>query len=289
MSVDISIIVPVYEDWGLMDIFIEHMKEQTLCKKKWELILVDNGSSNVPDKKLLPHFVRLFVCEQPGSYSARNFGISKTGGGLLVFSDADCQPDPAWLEEYWRAHLCYGGKTLIAGAVVVDKLGDGAMNKYEKYDSFFGIPQAKYVQKSGYAVTANLAVPKMVFNQVGMFDSRRFSGGDAEFCRRAIRSGMQLKFLESARVLHPARSTWAELETKVRRVKGGQLRNGSCSRRAYYLIRTVFSPLHRAMGVMSLPISFKYKLEVLSVALRLAIVEWKEAFFLIFGSKPERR
>ena len=105
-----------------------------------------------------------------------------------------------------------------------------------------GIPQARYV-RHGYAATANLVVPAAVFRALGGFDARRFSGGDAEFCRRAGAAGHPIRLVPEAVVLHPARSRWDELAAKTRRVTGGQVGAGPPRRRLVWFLRTLTPPL----------------------------------------------
>src|SRR5690606_29184931 len=90
------------------------------------------------------------------------------------------------------------------------------------YDLVKGIPQGRYVD-SGYAATANLMAPRSAVEAVGGFDATRMSGGDAAFCRAAQAKGHGITFAPDAVVRHLARTTWNELATKARRVKGGQM------------------------------------------------------------------
>jgi glycosyltransferase involved in cell wall biosynthesis len=285
----ITIIVPIYQHWGVAYSLIDALNKQTLDKNVWELLIVDNGSDQVPNSSKLPNFVNLYLCSQPGSYSARNMGLSKANGELLIFTDADCRPASDWLETIWNTHKQLKEPALIAGAVKVVKFESDTPNKVETYDIALGLPQALYV-KNGYAVTANLAVPRSIFDDVGDFDSTRFSGGDAEFCRRATAMGHKLIYNENAVVYHPARSSWDELSTKLRRVKGGQIRAGKLTRRAMYLIRS-FLPPFRAYWRILVHKEFTphQKITVLELKSRLWLVEMHEVMLLLFGKTPERR
>lgn len=289
MTEVVTIIVPVFKHWELMPIFFRKMACQSFSSDLWKLIVVDNGSPDIPRQEDLPNFVTLLTCAIPGSYAARNFGLKHAKGELILFVDADCQPDSSWLEAHWHAYKQNGVATLNAGAVTVTKLTPGAANDYELYDSFLGIPQKRYATKRGYAVTANLAVPRNVFDVVGAFDEKRFSGGDAEFCQRAQKAGMQLCYIPEAEVLHPARSTWKELEIKARRVKGGQLRNGPLKRRVGFFFKSFLYPVAMVSRILKSSLPAEEKKVVLSVAVRLARVELREVFLLILGKQPERR
>lgn len=288
-DVDITVIVPVYQHWDLAICLFDGLGKQSFPKDRWECIIVDNGSANLPDPSKLPDFVTLLHCEKPGSYAARNVGLKQARGRLIAFTDADCRPVNDWLAQLWDAYENGSGEGLIAGGVEVKKLDSGKPNSVELYDMAMGLPQARYV-KRGYAVTANLAIPREAFTTVGQFDNARFSGGDADFCRRACKKGIALDYVPSALVYHPARSEMTELVTKLKRVKGGQICSGSFSRRLKFFVRTFVPPVWAFwFAVKKDGLSFYEKMVVCSVQSRLWIVEMCEVVRLVLGKQPERR
>lgn len=288
-SMKISVIVPVYQHWDIAFHLIDALEQQNLDKRFWELILVDNGSDIVPDVANLPSFSTLLYCSKPGSYAARNKGLDVAKGELIVFTDADCRPNPDWLSQLWSHYQAGAGSELIAGAVKVTKFGTQTANDVELYDMTMGLPQESYT-KRGYGVTANLAVPKQVFDKVGHFDESRFSGGDAEICRRARNNSFSLKYEPAAIVEHPARASWLELETKVKRVKGGQIKSGEWSRKTRYFIRTFIPPVRAYLKVIRCSfLNSSQKLKVLGIQSKLWRVEMIEVLRLSFGKQPERR
>jgi len=272
-----------------MGSFFEKIRNQSLPANFWRLIVVDNGSTSLPDAASLPEFVELIVCSAPGSYAARNLALQRANADLIVFTDADCQPCENWLNELWSTYTTSGPMVILAGAVTVKKLTTGAPNDYEVYDILCGIPQKHYVGKRGYAVTANLAVPRDAFNNVGLFDGNRFSGGDAEFCKRALNNGYRLNYLPEAEVLHPARSTWEEIETKARRIKGGQIKNGPLARRLMFFIATFIYPFLSILHLLQSDVSRLDKRRAMRVSVRISKVQICEVLRLIWGGQAERR
>lgn len=285
----VTVIVPVYEDWHDAMGLIEALKAQTLNQDLWTAVFVDNGSEVLPERSSLPGFVNLTTCTTPGSYAARNEGLKAASSEYLVFTDADCRPDPQWLEQMLVRLDSDDSPDLVAGDVIVGKLDQGEPNVYELYDIALGLPQKRYVSR-GYAVTANLAVRRDVFDGVGVFDARRFSGGDAEFCRRAGFAGYKLVFAPDAAVHHPARSEWRQLERKARRVKGGQLLNGPRMRRAMFCIRTFLPPVFAFLFALQCRRISKFRrFQVCAVQSRLWLTEMSEVLRLFLGATPERR
>jgi len=285
----ISVIIPLYQHWELTEILFSALEKQTLPKMCWECFIVDNGSDAVPAQESLPDFVKLLECPQPGSYAARNKALQDATGELLVFTDADCRPNADWLETLWKTYQSLSSPTLIAGGVTVQRSDKLKPNRIVVYDMAMGLPQAKYASR-GYAVTANLSIPRAVFDKVGEFDGKRFSGGDAEFCQRAGQAGIPLVYIPSANVDHPARNSWEELTVKLRRVKGGQVRSGPAKRRLKYIIKTFIPPVWAFwFAINNKKVSHAQKPIVILIQTGLWITEMAITFKLLVNGKMERR
>lgn len=284
-----SIVVPVYEQWDLLPTLLACFQEQMIGQEALEFILVDNGSAIVDIGCDVPSNCKILSCKSPGSYAARNFGAAQARGDWLVFTDADCRPAPGWLaglhQEITRR---LDNAMVFVGAVdVVPAAAPPSL--YEIYDMVRGIPQARYVRR-GYGATANLAVPKEQFQRLGGFDESRFSGGDADFCRRARESGLGITYAGGAIVAHPARRTWQELATKARRVKGGQLAAGSARRRLLWSAVTLIPPFRECYYLLrNRQYPPLYRFLAVAVQHRLWLVEIRELFRLLMGERPERR
>lgn len=283
-----SVIVPVYEHWHLIPSLLACLTAQTVPQQRFEVILVDNGSQTFAPPSQLPANVRLLRCETPGSYAARNEGAEHARGEWLAFTDADCLPTPIWLAKLDEARSQHASDVLIAGPVEVVS-SSAKKSVWEIYDIVKGIPQERYVGR-GYAATANLAVPKDVFDALSGFDSQRFSGGDAEFCRRASPRGYLLTYAKEARVEHPARTTWRDISTKARRIKGAQLKAGTLKQRTIWLLGTIAPPVRGTWHFLrSTRHPLGYRLIAVLVLIRIWMSELMEAVRLGAGRPAERR
>jgi len=219
-----TIITPVHNHWHLVPRLLACLAAQTLPQDSFEIVLVENLSDDFTPPEQLPSNARIEHCNLPGSYAARNHGVEYATGDWLVFTDADCLPRPDWLETLMDRAGQADDNTILAGAVEMIAQNDPP-NRWEIYDLVRGIPQEWYV-KRGYAATANLAVAADLMAQTGGFDARRKSGGDAEFCRKALKENATLMYLAGAVVEHPARTTRDELIEKTRRIKAAQVESG---------------------------------------------------------------
>ena len=282
---EISVVVPVYRHWGLVPDLLAALGRQTIGPDRFEILLVDNDPAAGTAPPPLPGDARILACAAPGSYAARNAGVASARGALIVFTDADCRPDPDWLEALREAARTRPGD-LLAGPVRMT--APERPNAFAAYDLVRGIPQAAYVRR-GYAATANLAVPAAVFRALGGFDARRFSGGDAAFCRRTGAAGHAITLVRGAVVSHPCRTGWDGIATKARRTKGGQIRGGSLPRRVTWTLRTLSPPVRDTLAYLRAPFPVRERAMAIAVRFRIWGVELAETVRLLAGGTPERR
>ena len=279
----------MYEHWHLVPALLNRLDSQTVPQTDFEVLLVDNGSTRFEPPASLAANTRILRCTRPGSYAARNHALEHARGEWTAFTDADCLPRKDWLQSLKRhAETCGAETVVIAGAVEMVPANDKP-NAYEIYDLVKGIPQAWYVSR-GYATTANLAIPTTLLMQLNGFDANRYSGGDAAFCRKAVASGARLRYAPDAVVAHPARSTWAAVATKTRRIKGGNLTAGTRRQRGLWLLRTFTPPVIAFWRFLNTPgPPVRYRLVAIAVQLRIWALEMGEATRLMAGGVAERR
>lgn len=281
-----SIIIPVYRDWSNVGLLLSDFRNQ--ARPDCQIIIVDNdpAGQNAPKDLLDPAMhCQIVPCAAIGSYAARNVGAQAATGELLIFTDADCRPQRGWLDTYLE--LASHNTGLLAGPVIVEP--GATPNNWAIFDTVRGMRQEVFI-RHGYAVTANLAVPRRIFDRLGGFDAKRLSGGDAEFCRRAGRAGFKLTLLPNAVVFHPARNSWEGLATKARRIKGGQVTSGSTIRRIIWSLRSLMLPLREMFTYVTSSFPFRWRMIACHVRLWLWIIEIKEVMnLLLFQKTVERR
>ena len=213
----VSVIIPTYRDWPRLQLCLAALARQTLAAGEFELIVVDNDGDSRPPP--LPAGVRYLHAPTGWSYAARNAGAEQAKGELLAFTDADCQPEPEWLQALVAAFEQHPDWDLVGGRIDILAARDNTAVRYER---LFEFQQEQLVALSGYSVTANLGVRRSVFEQRGGFDAGLKSCGDSEFCTRLVALGHRIGYADGMRVLHPARATLAEIFTKNRRIATGQ-------------------------------------------------------------------
>ena len=218
----VAVIIPAFNDAERLSACLHTLHHQTYPADRYEVIVVDNGSSDdVAGVCSAFSRVRCLSEPRPGSYAARNTGIAASDADVLAFTDSDCLPHPDWLETAVAQLATSPANGIVGGRVVVFPKNPLRWTAAELYECVFAFPQRQRIEEEHWSVTANLFVRRSVMEAVGPFDPDLKSGGDAEWCRRAHAAGHLIRYAEDARVDHPARASVGELLLKARRVAGG--------------------------------------------------------------------
>jgi glycosyltransferase involved in cell wall biosynthesis len=213
----VSVIIPVYNGEADLPELLRCLQQQTYPVADY--LLVDNGSRDRTPQilaTLQPPFYGLSEATIQSSYAARNVGIRAARGSILVFTDADCRPQPAWLAQLIQPfeRPAIG---IVAGEITALP-GDSLLERYA--DRHATLSQTHTLSHSfcAYGQTANLAVRRLAFEQVGLFRPYLTTGGDADLCWRILRqTDWQIEFAPDAIVQHRHRATLAELQSQWQR------------------------------------------------------------------------
>jgi glycosyltransferase involved in cell wall biosynthesis len=200
-----TVIIPVYNDWEVLRHCLAALEVQSLPKDEFEVIVINNRAEpELPQGMFLSGNTRLMHQPVPGSYAARNLGASAASGFILAFTDADCIPDPRWLES---AKVLFQDEDcgLIAGHVDIFRRPHGSKMVYA-YEKKYLFRQEESAEK-GESVIANLFVRRHHFEEAGGFDASIKSMGDLEFTRRCAEAGYKMLYGEKVSIRHPARTS----------------------------------------------------------------------------------
>ena len=159
----------------------------------WEVVLVDNGSTDGTHELIrgsaagLPR-CRVLVEPRVGLNFARNRAIGASRAAKVALCDADDEVSPQWLR---RMVGTLDRFDVVGGALEIDRLNElrvrhRSHNQTDELPRSLGRP---------YAVGANLAFRREVWEAIGGFDAR-FSGGcdETDFCLRAQDAGYTIGF-----------------------------------------------------------------------------------------------
>lgn len=150
-----------------------------------------------------------------GSYAARNQGLKKTNNEWVLFADDGLEIPEDWLEKAQRYFSYYD---FIGCNIKFKKKNKESLG--ETYARIKGFkPETKFYSQ-GFGLTTFLFVNKKVFDKVGGFDGRLFSGGDLEFSQRVKKAGFHQKFLKELVVFHMPIGWYQQFLKMTRILKG---------------------------------------------------------------------
>lgn len=209
MTHDLAVVIPHYRDFRRLERCLTALEKAN--QLSWtDVIVVHSGDTPhaYPIEQKFP-WARFIHEEVPGAGPARNAGVEATTAPSLLFIDCDCIPDQGLLVAT-RASL--QESPVVGGRIRLFDENPGRRNGTQSYETVFAFQQKHYVKRKNFAVTANLATTRSVFNEVGPF--RTNVAEDREWCQRARQKGYKIKYDKFMCVEHPTRGSWQSLSNK---------------------------------------------------------------------------
>lgn len=285
----VAVVIPVWNGEAVLGRCLDALARQTLPRKAYQIIVVDNGSTDATRRVARSYTgVELLEESRPGSYVARNLGIERVRAPITAFTDADCQPAPDWLEQMLRTAAANPGFGVLAGKIeLFDEIAQ-EREVFGDYERLFSFPQAHAAR--GNCATANWASETALLKALGGFDAALKSGGDRQMALRIRDSGHPLIYVPAMVVRHPVRASRAELVRKRQRLSGGRWdRTRRRPRLAHVLGITAVDTIRRLRrAAISRELSLRRRLAVMWLTLQLAGVAVGEYLNLAGGRKAAR-
>ena len=214
----ISVVIPAYNSEKTIDSTIKALLKQNYPKNKYEIIVVDDGSTDKTVDVVSKFPVKLIKLKHKGPANARNVGAKRSKGNIILFTDADCVPDKNWIKnmtEPFKDPQIVGVsgtyKTLNSDKLMARFVGYEIEYRHEK------MKKQKYIDFIG---TFSAGYRRNIFLKFKGFDTRfkTSSGEDPELSYRIAKSGLKMVFQKKAFVRHFHPDTiWKYLKQKYYR------------------------------------------------------------------------
>jgi glycosyltransferase involved in cell wall biosynthesis len=203
----VSVITPVRNGAADIAALLECLERQTLPREEFEIVIGDDGSTDggTAGIETQDGHVRVAFGPPRNSYATRNMAVAASRGEVLAFCDADCRPEPDWLE---RGLAALGSADLVAGRFRFDVPAERTVWTLVDMD---GSKDHEHQVRIGLAETANLFVRRELFDRLGGLDGSIAEYGDYEFAERAVAAGVRLAYAHDAVVWHPTRDSGRSL------------------------------------------------------------------------------
>jgi glycosyltransferase involved in cell wall biosynthesis len=202
-ELSVSVVVATHGRERRLAALLRSLREQSLDPKRFEVIVVDDGSTDGTAELLQaeaaesPFELRpLIRAESGGPARARNQGWRIARAPVIAFTDDDCEADANWLER------CLATAESAPGAIVQ---GCTRPNPRELADAGpFSV--TRDIDGSGprWFETCNIAYPRDLLERLGGFDETfpEPLGEDTDLGWRALALGVNRVFAPEALVYH---------------------------------------------------------------------------------------
>ncbi len=203
----VSIVVPTRNRSALLRELIDSLWRQTLPPSKFEIIVVDNLSTDdtpqVVEKLKQESVCQLLyhrMIENRGPVHSRNHGAGLAHAEILAFIDSDCRAHPEWLE---RGLSGFDQDVAFVSGTIFDKPGQEV--------KFFSRRNEGPLTENVTYPACNIFYRKNIFNAMGGFDEaaafpdfrqRPVEFADTDLAWRIKEAGYKNCFRADATVYH---------------------------------------------------------------------------------------
>jgi glycosyltransferase involved in cell wall biosynthesis len=206
----VSVVIPTWNRAELLARTIDNIEQQTLGRNLYEVIVVDNNSSDdtqrVLDQKsrIYPN-LRVFSQPKRGAAATRNVGIRASKGETVLFIDDDILAEPNLVEAHCEYHQNHPESSIIGGVITPWQDSTDPFLRYLRDKGIFN----PYSIASGpmdfsYYHTGNVSTCRTVLMDVGGFNEEFAIYGmeDIELGYRLEKRGSRMVHGPNARAVH---------------------------------------------------------------------------------------
>lgn len=223
-------------------------------KHLFEQIIVDDGSTDNTEElvnswqKKVDFNLRYITQGNRGPGAARNLGMVKARGELLVFIDSDCEAREDWLKTIYEEYAstgfdaCGGPDASREDFTPLQKAIDFSMTSFFTTGGLRGHsnrPLARFYPRSH-----NMGMTRKLYEKIGGFGSLRH-GQDIELSHRIIKSGAKVVNIPDAVVYHRRRTSLMHFFRQVFNWGVARINLGKID-------RDMLEPLHFVPSVLTL-------------------------------------
>lgn len=195
----VSIIIPALNEQRFIGRCLEALTRLDLPEDSFEVIVVDNGSTDrtVEIARSFSPALKVTVLPMPGARisAMRNAGVSVSHGAVLAFLDADCVAPPHWLEKA-TSLLAREGVGVAGSRPRIPEDSRWVARAW-----YGGLEHEKQGDVS-WVGSHNMVIARSTFARVGGFDESIQTNEDCELCERIRSAGLRVVGSAGVAVLH---------------------------------------------------------------------------------------
>jgi glycosyltransferase involved in cell wall biosynthesis len=227
----VSVILATRDRANLLAGTLVELARQDTGRLTWEVIVVDNGSTDRTPEVLrtaAPTLPLVSVLEaQPGKNRALNRALDLARGELLLFTDDDVMPEPRWIAamvgaaDRWPTHGIFGGRIVPHFPPETPAWLRGHRftgTAYARFELPQGEgPMTKLPFGPNFMVRASAMGTHRYNEAVGPVGEDYVSGSETELLLRLTREGQHMVYVPGAVVGHVVRPDQLGVDWLLRR------------------------------------------------------------------------
>lgn len=206
----VSVIIPTYNRVAILQRVLAGFAQQTLPCDRFEVIVCDDGSTDATVSTVsayqaqAPYRLALITGPNSGPAAARNRGLDRATGDIVVFVDDDCIPTPTLLARHVESHQAE--RLAVIGRIVWHPAR--RLTRFMRFldESIFTYRPVRVPYDAPFTVyyTGNASVARAAAQAIGGFDTSfpRAMHEDIDFAYRLRCHGVRFIYEAGAIVLH---------------------------------------------------------------------------------------
>lgn len=190
----VSVVIPVFNEERYIAECLSSVTKLTYPSEHFEIILVDNGSTDRTLEIASTYPVRILVKENVRVGAVRNYGVEHAQGEIIVFLDSDCVVEPTWLSE--GVDKLSDGTASVLGGQYLMRENPSWLEKY------WVLTNSKSQVYQTTLVGGCIFIQKSTFESMNGFDESLSSGEDSDLTNRLRKAGVTVTIDPSLSVVH---------------------------------------------------------------------------------------
>lgn len=196
----LSIIIAAKNEEKSINSLFDSLEKSNYPKENFEVIIVDDNSSDKTAELVQSRvsgnnnyvFIKAENKEFEGKRGALSIGIKSAKNNFIIITDADCKPEPSWLNEMASAldygyDFVFGAAPIQKGKTLVEKL-----SAFENLRNTYLTIAAVGLNIPYSAAARSFAFRKTSFERIGGYSKtiETLSGDDDLLLREAVKNKM---------------------------------------------------------------------------------------------------